>query len=125
MMSLYDKIKSRREELEMTQDELAQKLGYKSRSTIAKIEAGENDITQSKIKAFADALHTTPAYLMGWEDDSESKDESREVVANKLLQYANKPDANEVLEVFELIDSLSSKNRELVLNLIESMKKNN
>lgn len=67
-MELYERIKSRRKELNMSQDELAQKLGYKSRSTIAKIENGENDIPQSKIEAFANALQTTPAYLMGWED---------------------------------------------------------
>ena len=40
-MKLYERIKKRREELGMSQDELAQKLGYKSRSTIAKIEKGE------------------------------------------------------------------------------------
>ncbi len=66
-MTLYDRIRKRREELEISQDELAKKLGYKSRSTIAKIESGENDITQSKIVAFAKALNVTPAYLMGWE----------------------------------------------------------
>ena len=52
----------------MTQEELAQRMGYKSRSTIAKIEAGENDITQSKIAKFASILNTTPACLMGWEE---------------------------------------------------------
>jgi transcriptional regulator with XRE-family HTH domain len=52
----------------MSQEELAKRLGYKSRSTIAKIESGENDITQSKIVAFAKALGVKPGYLMGWED---------------------------------------------------------
>lgn len=70
-MELYKRIKQRREELGMSQDELAKKLGYKSRSTIAKIEKGENDITQSKIAAFAEALQTTPSYLMGWDLNSE------------------------------------------------------
>ena len=65
-MDLYKRIKQRREELGMSQDELSRLLGYKSRSTIAKIEKGENDITQSKIVAFAKALKTTPNYLMGW-----------------------------------------------------------
>lgn len=67
-MELYKKIKEKREELNMSQDELAAKMGYKSRSSIAKIESGQNDILQSKIKAFAEALHTTPAHLMGWEE---------------------------------------------------------
>ncbi len=66
-MTLYERIKARREELEMSQEELAKILGYKSRSTIAKIEAGENDITQSKIVAFAKALRVEPGYLMGWD----------------------------------------------------------
>mgnify|MGYP001435298141 CR=1 FL=1 len=49
-MELYKRIKARREELGMSQEGLATKLGYKSRSTINKIEMGKNDITQSKIK---------------------------------------------------------------------------
>lgn len=68
MSELYKRIKIRREELGLSQDELAKKIGYKSRSTIAKIESGENDIPQAKIKAFADALDTTPSELMGWGD---------------------------------------------------------
>ena len=39
-MTIYDRIKLRREELGMSQQELAYKLGYKSRSTINKIELG-------------------------------------------------------------------------------------
>lgn len=66
-VDLYSRIRLRREELNMSQEELAQKMGYKDRSAIAKIESGTNDITQSKIKAFADALDTTTAYLMGWD----------------------------------------------------------
>ena len=66
-MSLYDRIRIRREALGMSQEELAFKLGYESRSSINKIELGKADISQSKIKAFADALDTTVAYLMGWD----------------------------------------------------------
>lgn len=68
-MEMNERIKALRNELGMSQDELARKLGYKDRSTIAKIERGVNDITQSKIKAFAVVLNTTAAYLMGWTDD--------------------------------------------------------
>lgn len=68
MATLYDRIKSRRTELGMTIEELARKMGYKDKSSISKIEKGKADIPQSKIAAFADALETTPAYLMGWEE---------------------------------------------------------
>ena len=66
MAEIGKRIKERREELGLTQEELATRLGYKSKSTINKIEMGINDINQSKIEAFANALHTTPAHLMGW-----------------------------------------------------------
>jgi len=69
MNPLYINIKNRRLQLGMSQEELAEKMGYTSRSSIAKIEAGVNDIPQSKIEAFAKALHTTPRFLMGWEDN--------------------------------------------------------
>lgn len=69
MLELYKRIKMRRNELNMSQEELAQKLGYKSRSSINKIEKGQNDIPQSKIIDFAKALDTTPEYLMGWEEN--------------------------------------------------------
>ena len=68
MATLYDRIKSRRTELGLTVEELAHKMGYKDKSSISKIENGKADIPQSKIAAFADALETTPAYLMGWEE---------------------------------------------------------
>ncbi len=70
MNSLYINIRNRRLELGMSQEELATKMGYTSRSTIAKIESGKNDIPQSKIQAFAKALNTTPGALMGWEIDN-------------------------------------------------------
>ena len=73
MATLYDRIKSRRTELGLTVEELAQKMGYKDKSSISKIENGKADIPQSKIAAFADALQTTPAYLMGWEEQPEPK----------------------------------------------------
>lgn len=75
-MELYQRIKKRREELGLSQEELAKKMGYKSRSSINKIEMGENDIPQSKIIHFARALNTSPAYLMGWTEE-----------INDLLQF--------------------------------------
>ena len=55
----------------MSQEELAKKLGYKSRSSINKIETDERNLTQSKIKSIADALLTTPSYIMGWDEPKE------------------------------------------------------
>lgn len=68
MNDLYRNIKRRREELEMTQSQLAEKTGYADKSMIAKIEKGQVDLAQSKIALIADALKTTPRSLMGWDD---------------------------------------------------------
>lgn len=67
MANLHTNIKNKRLQLGLTQEELARRLGYTNKSTIAKIEAGKSDLPQSKIAEFAAALHTTPAQLMGWE----------------------------------------------------------
>ena len=66
MCSIGDRIKAQREALGISQDELARKLGYQSRSSINKIESGERDLPQSKIKAIADALCVSPSFIMGW-----------------------------------------------------------
>jgi transcriptional regulator with XRE-family HTH domain len=63
-----------RKRLGLTQEELATKMGYKSKSTINKIELGINDIPQSKIVRFAEILGTTPAALMGWEKVQKNND---------------------------------------------------
>lgn len=71
--SIYEmgqRIKNRREALGMSQQELADLVGYKSRSSINKIELGKNDILQSTIKKIASVLNCTPSYLMGGADNS-------------------------------------------------------
>lgn len=63
-MTMYDRIKMLRLEQDMSQEELAHKVGYKGRSMIARIESGQVDISQSKVKSFASALNTSIDYLM-------------------------------------------------------------
>ena len=65
MNKLYKNIRKRRQELSMTQQELAEKIGYTDRSSVAKIENGQIDLSQSKIMQIAKALETTPGDLMG------------------------------------------------------------
>lgn len=72
MISLYQNIKNRRLELEMSQGELATLTGYKDKSMISRVESGQVDLSQSKIELFAAALKTTPSFLMGWDKDPAS-----------------------------------------------------
>ena len=68
-MTLYDRIKDLRKKRKISQEELAKMTGYTDRSSIAKIEKGKVDLSETKIQLFATALNTTPAYLMGWEEE--------------------------------------------------------
>ena len=71
-MKINERIKLCRENMNMSQEELAQKMGYKSKSTISKIESGLRDVKQSKVIEFAKVLNTTTSYLMGWEESNSS-----------------------------------------------------
>ena len=51
-------IRNRRIELGMSQEELAYKCGYKSKSSINKMEMGVQGLTQSKIATIATAAQT-------------------------------------------------------------------
>ena len=63
-MDMYSKIKARRKALGMTQEELAEKIGYSGKSVISKIEHGEVDLNSSKIMAIAEALRISTFDLM-------------------------------------------------------------
>ena len=101
MLQLYKNIKNRRIDLKMTQGELADLTGYAGKSIIARIEHGQIDLPQSKIVAFAAALHTTPAALMGWDTDTAvAPDQLRqdEVKLLGLYNELNELGQNKVIE---------------------------
>lgn len=76
---LSERIKERRLALGLSQDILASRLCYASRSTIAKIEGGTISLTQPRIEDFAKILMVTPTYLMGWSDDPNGNSEPSNV----------------------------------------------
>ena len=107
-MEIGDRIRQRREELGMTQDELARAAGYKSRSSINKIEVDGRGLPQNKIVDIAYALHVTPSYLMGWEDlsDAVAIAEQEELI-EKVLMLNH--EHQEILKCF--VDSLLEKQK--------------
>ena len=66
-MELAEKVKMRREQLGLSQEELALRMGYKSRSSINKIETGR-PVTQKIIARLSDALGVSIPYLMGFDE---------------------------------------------------------
>lgn len=84
-MTIYDRIKYLREKQGLSQQDLAEKVGFKTASAVNKIELGLRDINQSKVVAFAQALETTPSYLMGWDDNLKAPDVSTETVTFPVI----------------------------------------
>lgn len=121
MADIGKRIKNRRKELGITQEELAQKLGYKNKSTIAKIENGTNDIVQSKVVEFAKALDTTVAALMGW-DDVEPEQEQHYYLDDEAREMAefmlNNPDYK---VLFDASRKVKKEDIEFVRQMIERM----
>lgn len=104
---LGDRVKYLREQLDMSQVELANRMGYKSRSSINKIENGR-PVTQKVITRLAQALHTTPAYLMGWEEEEKNSSSVDELSPKKqaLMQFVQavpEDKAEMILQVMKTI----------------------
>ena len=121
MADIGKRIKNRRKELGITQEELAQKLGYKNKSTIAKIENGTNDIVQSKVVEFAKALDTTVAALMGW-DDAEQEPEQHYYLDDEAREMAEWMFTNPEYKVlFDASRKVKKEDIEFVRQMIERM----
>ncbi len=78
MSDISNKVKKRRLSLGLSQEDLAKKLGYKSKTTINKIESGVNDIPRKKINDFAVALETTPEYFLDYNNTLSSTSSTRD-----------------------------------------------
>ena len=106
MSTIGNNISRIRRDLGLTQEDLAKLMGYKSKSTINKIELGINDIPQSKIVQFAQVLGTTPAELMGWKEDDKNDSPSE----------SNLTEGEQVL--LDLFRRVPEDKQELVLQMI-------
>lgn len=113
-MELAEKVKIRREQLGLSQEELALRMGYKSRSSINKIETGR-PVTQKIIARLADALGVSIPYLMGWDETPADDLEGMGALAAQLLLD---PDAMEMAREYM---QLSEADRYAVRLVIASM----
>lgn len=70
-MSIGKRIKAKRLEMNLSQRDLAAKLGYSDHTTLTRIEADKVDLSQSRIKQISSVLNVSVGYLMGWEEEPE------------------------------------------------------
>lgn len=110
-MIVGERIKARRKELQLSQRELSDRMGYANHSTVARIEAGKVDLPQSRIAQFAEVLQTTPAHLLGW--DMEPEDLGA-LAADVLMDPAT-------LSMVQDYQTLSESDQYMVRCLVESL----
>jgi transcriptional regulator with XRE-family HTH domain len=114
-------IKKRRLELGMTQEELAHKMGYKSRSAINKLEKNVNDINQSTLKKLGEALDINPVDLM--EYDGKIHNDFMLYSINKAdsPHLANIDSVSRLSNYAHLFASLSDSNKEIIIQTMKAM----
>ena len=119
------RIKERREELGLTQLQLAERMGYTSKAAVCKVERGDDNITADRVSRFANALNCSESYLMGWEigkqktifslfEESSDKDNSNlkrvpsrdEMVILYLTSKLNDDGFNEAIKRIEELTQL-------------------
>lgn len=116
-MTIGDKIKQLRTEREWSQEQVARMLGYKSRSTINKIELGINELTQSKIVAFANLFEVEPWQLLNDEPLNmvEIKSQWERTDRERMIQAE--------VKVYEDVQSLFGKSAFELLSIFNQLNK--
>ena len=100
---LYENIKKRRLELNMSQQELAEAVGYKGKSMISQVENGQIDLPITMVKKFAEALKIDAGDLMGWEDFVIVHDGN--IIYDKdaaIKELLNKSNVEKAVELYEM-----------------------
>lgn len=115
-MTIGSRIKARRQELKMSQREMAARLGYTDHTTLTRIEAGKVDLPQSRIVKIAEVLGVTPGYIMGWEQEPEDMGSLAAMVLKdprllKLVQNYSTLDDADRATVAALVESLAEKKK--------------
>lgn len=88
-MTIGERIAQYREKKGLSQEELAHLLGYKSRSTINKIETGERDVPRKMIAQLSVVLNVNPLDILGENEKSPSLSK-REALSNMLENMTEK-----------------------------------
>ena len=126
-MTIGERIRNRREQLNMSQDELAKKIGYKSRSSINKFETSRN-LPLDKVELVAKALECPPSYLMGWTDDELPSDNIQAYLIREMYKHFTPEQlddpvlAKQIIEFMDFVTRLDTKGRDALLAFAKTLK---
>lgn len=106
-MTVGERIKQKREEKGLSQEDLAIKMGFKDRSSISKIEKySDKNITVETVQKAAEALGCSPLELMGWNTDETKQQKIRENIFEKIYNDLNE-DQQKLID--NMLTALSSR----------------
>lgn len=110
MLTKGDRIHFLRTQKKLTMEELGKKIGV-GKGTIKKYENGViENIPSDKIEALAEALDSTPAYIMGWEEEEEKPIVPKTIEA-QIVSFG--------------MDHLPKEDREMILSILQKMFQSN
>jgi transcriptional regulator with XRE-family HTH domain len=110
-MTIGERIRARRIALQMSQKDLADKLGYSNHSTVARAESGKLDLPQSRLAQYADVLGVSVGHLMGLD---ERPDDFGALAAQVLKDPA-------LLQLVQDFQTLDGADRATVCALVSSL----
>ncbi len=118
-MNIKDRIRERRLELGMTQDELADKVGFKTKGSVCKLETGDRSIPIGRLRRLAEALETSVDYLIGNETSK---------IGNTHESYHLKKESNEPIDkdsaLHTIMDLLLTHKKDFKKSDLEWLKQN-
>lgn len=101
-MTVGERIRALRKSLNMTQEELARKVGYKSKSSINKIELSR-DLPLDKVQQIALALDVSPSLLMGWKEDARLYDGTKDAILLRLFHLLSERDQDIIIQTMQMM----------------------
>jgi len=119
-MTVGQRIRARREELGLTQTELALQMGYSGKSSVSEAEKCGDNITTTKVHKFADALGVSFRHLMGLDDTGTAVTEPGTAYIPKIPEYSFEDDLDEESREFaRLFQDASEEERALVMGFLK------
>lgn len=91
----------RREELHISQRQLAEMLGYSTRTYVSRVELGTLPLAKERLPKWADALKTSVAYLLHEQEDATSVTVSSDPLLDMLISNYDQMNADEKRILFD------------------------
>jgi len=112
-MNVHERIKNRRKELSISADHVAKALNV-SRATIYRYESSEIEkLPTSIIEPLCKVLKTTPAYLMGWDDNVSEEDKNTDNIRDELFEKRKL--------LFDLSAKATEKDLDKIIKIVETL----